>query len=113
MTYFLYIIIDPAIEKVIYVGRTKDLKKRKIKYMGKSGTHSLKVKAYLKEMRSKNTEPLFLIIGEYNESDIVGKEIDYIKFFQKQGSLLNTAHVREYGHLIKIGPLTPSGKIII
>jgi excinuclease UvrABC nuclease subunit len=111
MKYLLYIIIDPSIEKVIYVGRTKNIAKRKIKYRN-GFTHSLKVRAYFEGMREKGAVPLFVVIGEYDENEIVAKEIDYIKFFQKQSPLLNTAHVRDYGHLIKIGPITPTGKIL-
>lgn len=113
MKHYLYLIIDPLTHRVVYVGRTRNIEKRKKDYLIFNRIHSEKLKYYFASTKKKKTTPIFIVIGEYDDNEIVSKEIDYIKYFAKHGELLNTVHVKEFKYRIKRGRLGSDGKTII
>jgi group I intron endonuclease len=88
MIEYIYTLNDPITNKVMYIGKTKNIQKRLIRHIY-SETHSNKDK-WIRELKSKKTFPIIEYLDECKSEDINDLEIYWISQFKYWGfDLLN------------------------
>lgn len=98
MSFVIYAIIDPITSQLMYIGQTRRLKRRISEYLHNSKirrTSKSKIYAWIRNILSQNTTPIFIIIEEVPEARLLNlREIFWIN---KLTPPLNTTAGGTYG----------------
>ena len=87
----IYRLIDPRTNAVRYVGRTKNMRWRRLNYLAQRQRRTARLNRWLDELRSKSLTPVFEIIEETSLDKAAHTEVRWIQFYLNQGcDLLNT-----------------------
>jgi hypothetical protein len=107
MKLFIYLLSDPRANKPMYVGMSKDPKKRLASHLCKSQLRhrSSKRVLWLKELLFHNLKPVLHILEEVNENNANVREVHWIRHFKEvnpdlTNSDLNNTNNPIYGEKI-------------
>ena len=87
---YIYALVDPNTNKVRYIGKTNNMKRRYNEHLNRSKDMKHHSSRWIQSLLHKNQKPIHISIGEYPDSIINIMEIFWINFYNTTyGNLTN------------------------
>jgi group I intron endonuclease len=87
MTHLIYLLLHPITEKIMYIGKTKNIKKRYLDHCRYPKKVKTRLDLWKREIISSGLVPLIKIIHECNDINVDDMEKFYIKKYKDSGIL--------------------------